>query len=338
MRALGEMRVVARIAALLLAGMVCAGRASAETAGDWPVESFELAAMAFAPEQVHVRVLLPPGYDAARRRYPVLYVNDGQDMAAVQLRETLAQLHGERVIRPVIVVAIDMLHDRMGTYGLSDRATGCSLPGDSRFGMVGARAHDYSEWVVHTLVPYVDAHYRTDAKPAARTMLGWSLGALNAFNLGWQYPEVFGRVGAFSPSFWLAADRGSPAAIQRTRLAQRMVDGTTRRPDVRFFFAVGGEEETSDRDSDGIIDAVDDTRDLVQGWHGDDGASLAGLAQRGYSVDMAWTEAPARTDVAYVLVPDGEHNQASWARMLPLFLRWAYPVHVPRHATASATN
>jgi len=223
MPALAEMRAAWRGGALLVA-MLCAGRVSAETADDWPVESFDLAATAFAPEQVHVRVLLPPGYDAGRHRYPALYVNDGQDMDAVHLRGTLAQLHGERIIRPVIVVAIDMLHDRMGTYGLSDRAAGRSLPGDSRFGMVGARAHDYSEWVARTLVPYIDAHYRTETKPHARAVLGWSLGGLNAFNLGWQYPEVFGRVGAFSPSFWLAADRSSAATIQRTRLAQRMVD------------------------------------------------------------------------------------------------------------------
>jgi S-formylglutathione hydrolase FrmB len=339
MPAWAERRAAWRVCALLSAGILCTGRASAETAGDWPIESFDLAATAFAPEQVHVRVLLPPGYDTRRHRYPTLYVNDGQDMAAVYLRETLAQLHGDHVIRPVIVVAIDMLHDRMGTYGLSDRAAARSLPGDSRFGQVGARGHDYSEWVAHTLVPYIDAHYRTETKPRARAVLGWSLGGLNAFNLGWQYPEVFGRVGAFSPSFWLAADRSTPATLQRTRLAQHMVDAAPSRPAVKFFFAVGGKEETSDRDGDGIIDAVDDTRDLVQGWQGNDGASLQGLAQRGYSVGMDWANTPARTDVAYVLLPDGEHNQASWARMLPLFLRWAYVVHEPPcKSTAAVTH
>lgn len=334
MPALAEMRVL-RIGALLLVGLLASGRARAETADDWSVDSFGLAAEAFAPEQVHVRVLLPPGYDAGRHRYPALYLNDGQDMAAVHLRGTLAQLHGEHVIRPVIVVAIDMLHDRMGTYGLSDRAAGRSRPGDSRFGPVGARAHEYSEWVVRTLVPYIDAHYRTVDKAGARTVLGWSLGGLNAFNLGWQYPDIFGRVGAFSPSFWLAADRSSPSAIERTRLAQSMVDGTTPRPDVKFFFAVGGKEETSDRDGDGIIDAVDDTRDLVEGWQGE-GASLRGLAQRGYSVDMDWADAPARTDVAYLLLADGEHNQATWSRMFPVFLRWAYPVHAAQREARSA--
>jgi len=309
----------------MLLGLAFVGRAHAcEAAADWPIESFDLAASAFAPEQVHVRVLLPPGYDKGARRYPVLYINDGQDMAAVGLRETLAALHGDGTIRPVVVVAIDMLHDRMGTYGLSDRAAGRSMPGDSRFGPVGTRAHEYSEWVAKTLVPYIDAHYRTRAKPAERAILGWSLGGLNAFNLGWQYPEVFGRVGAFSPSFWLAADRSGPAAIQRTRLAQQMVDAATPRKGERFFFAVGNAEETDDRDGDGVIDAVDDTRDLVQGWHDADGTTRKGLAQQGYSFDTDWATTPHRTDVAYVLLPDGQHNQASWARMLPLFLHWAY--------------
>ena len=320
--------------AWLLAGCVHAPSAATpamvETAADWRIDSVDLPAPAFAPERVHVHVLLPPGYDAAAaRRYPVLYVNDGQDSEAVGLRETLARLHGEGTIRPVVVVAIDMLHDRMGTYGLSDRAAGRSLPGDSKYGPVGARAHDYSEWVARSLVPYIDARYRTEANPGARAILGWSLGALNAFNLGWQYPEVFGRVGAFSPSFWLAADRSTPAAIQRTRLAQRMVDGAPPRNGARWFFAVGSDEETDDRDGDGVNDAVDDTRDLVEGWNGNDGASLKGLAQRGYSVDMDWADAPARTDVAYALLAHGQHNQASWARMLPLFLRWAYAEHAP---------
>lgn len=328
--------MTARLGCLLLLSLLSllAGCASApatrvldiETVADWRIQSIDLPAAAFAPERVHVHVVLPPGYEGSElRRYPVLYVNDGQDMQAVGLRESLARLHGEGAIRPVIVVAIDMLHDRMGTYGLSDRARGRSLPGDSKYGPVGARANDYSEWVATSLVPYVDAHYRTQARPGGRTILGWSLGALNAFNLGWQYPEVFGRVGAFSPSFWLAGDRSSAATIQRTRLAQRMVDGLPRRDHTRWFFAVGSNEETDDRDGDGVNDAVDDTRDLIEGWQGEDGVALRGLAQCGDSIDMHWAEAPARTDVAYVLLEGGQHNQASWALMLPLFLRWAYP-------------
>ena len=72
-------------------------------------------------------VYLPPGYAAGTRRYPVLYVNDGQDREAVHLQETLQRLIADGAIRAPIVVAIDMPRDRMGAYGLSDREHGTSV-------------------------------------------------------------------------------------------------------------------------------------------------------------------------------------------------------------------
>lgn len=290
-------------------------------------QEFQVAAPAFAPEEVKVSVQLPPGYEPnARRQYPVLYINDGQDMPAVRLRETLQDLYRERAIVPVIVVAIHMLPDRMGTYGLSDRAHARSVVAQTKYGPVGKRAHDYSEWVAHTLVPWVDARYRTKQSPASRAILGWSLGALNAFNLGWQYPEIFGRVGAFSPSFWLSADNHDADAVQRTRLAQRMVDGTPPRKGSRMFFAVGTDEEDDDRDGDGVNDAIDDTRDVIEGWQGRNGDALKGLRQQGYTINLDYPANPARTNVALYTLQDGRHEQAAWARMLPVFLRWAYGV------------
>lgn len=292
-------------------------------------QEFRIDAPAFAPGQVAISVQLPPGYDATiARQYPVLYVNDGQDMPAVRLRETLQALYRERAIRPVIVVAIRMLPDRMGTYGLSDRARAQSVVAHTKYGPVGTRAHEYSEWVAHTLVPWVDARFRTKPAPDARAILGWSLGALNAFNLGWQYPEVFGHVGAFSPSFWLSAEAGGADVVQRTRLAQRLVDGTPPRNGPRMFFAVGTNEETDDRDSDGVNDAVDDTRDLIAGWRGHD-IELKGLRQQGYAINLDHAGHPARTDAALYELEGGRHHQESWARMLPVFLRWAYAVHAP---------
>src|SRR5690606_3137513 len=260
------MKLIANsIAAVLLAACFTVPTAAAESAAAQPatIETLHLDAPAFAPEQVEVAIHLPPGYDASgARAYPMLYLHDGQDADAVQLANTLVRLHADGAIRPVIVVAIHVLPDRMGTYGLSDRKAGHAIVAQTKYGPVGARAHDYSEWVAHTLVPYVDAHYRSNPTPAARAILGWSLGALNAFDLGWQYPDVFGRVGAFSPSFWISADRGDVESIQRTRLAQAMVDSSEARHGLKFFFAVGTDEDSDDRDGDGINDPIDDARDL----------------------------------------------------------------------------
>lgn len=283
------------------------------------VQKLELDAPAFAPERIHVTVYLPPGYAQATTRYPVLYANDGQDMQAVGLEATLAKLYREEAIEPVIIVAIDMLRDRASAYGLSDRRRARSVVGGSRIGAIGLKAADYSSWVATSLVPYIDAHYRTRADARRRTVMGWSLGALNAFNLGWQYPDVFGKVGAMSPSFWLAGDRSDAAAVQRSRLAQAMVDRGPRRAGAKFWFAAGTAEETNDRDHDGVIDVIDDLQDLVDGYRGE-GAKRGGLRQLGYSTTGS------DADVTVFLLPGGHHQQASWAKMLPVFLRWAFPV------------
>jgi enterochelin esterase-like enzyme len=292
------------------------------------VVRLQLAAKAFAPEQIKIVIYLPPGYERAEeagRRYPVLYTNDGQDMPAVGLQSTLAQLYRDDAIEPVIVVAINTLADRASAYGLSDRATSRSIVGGSRIGPIGTRAQDYSAWVATQLVPYVDAHYRTRKSARERTILGWSLGALNAFNLGWQYPEVFGRVGAFSPSFWLAADHTNADTIQKTRLAQGIVDRSNKRSGLKLWFSVGTAEETNDRNGDGVIDAIEDVQELVEGYRAADGFQARGLKQLGYSIDPDYAKYPsAHADVALMLLKDGQHNQASWKKMLPPFLMWAY--------------
>jgi len=306
--------------------------------GDVVVEPFALEATSFAPAGMKTTVYLPPDYASGTRRYPVLFVNDGQDREAVKLRETLQQLIASGEIRAPIVVAIDMPPDRMGAYGLSDRKAGANLVAKTRYGGIGANAHAYSEWLAHTLVPAIDARYRTRTTPDARAILGWSLGGLNAFNLGWQYPEVFGRVGAFSPSFWPASDTTDDASMQRTRMAQRIVDASEPRNGARWFFAVGTAEETADRDGDGVNDAVDDTRDMLQGWNADAGG-MKGLRQLGYSTNDDYAAKATRADASLYLLPGGRHEQAAWARMLPVFLRWAYAVNAPAlQATGSVDS
>jgi S-formylglutathione hydrolase FrmB len=311
------------LALLLVAGPALA--APDATAAMDRVETLQLAAPGLSSNPIRVRVVLPAGYrDEAATGYPVLYVNDGQDLEAVAVRETLSRMTADGAMRPVIAVAIDMPPDRMAAYGVSDRAARHGLVAQTRYGPVGAQAHAYSEWLAHTLVPMVDAHYRTRPSADARTLLGWSLGALNAFSIAWEYPELFGRVGAFSPSFWVSADRGSPAAIQRTRLAQRLVDSSAPRPGLKLFFAAGDQEETDDRDHDGTIDVIDDARDLMAGDNDAAANAVRGLAQRGDSINLDYAAHADGADAVLYRLPGGQHNQASWARMLPVFLRWAY--------------
>ncbi|WP_237577577.1 alpha-1,6-glucosidase domain-containing protein [Noviluteimonas dokdonensis] len=254
--------------------------------------TFRLPARLSTDEDITVDVQLPEGYDAGHH-YPVLYLDDGQDLADVHVRDTLEKVRSE--LAPFIVVAIHMPRDRMAGYGLADRVAGRSVVSPTKYGPVGANAHAYSEWVVRTLVPYVDAHWSTRADANGRAILGWSLGGINAFSLGWNYPEVFGRIGAFSPSFWLAD-------AQDRRIAQELVRSSPAKPGLRAYFALGTKEEEGDRDKDGVIDVIDDANEL---------ATL--LRERGGN------------DVVVVELPGGIHRQSSWAVMLPGFLRWAFP-------------
>ena len=308
-----------------MAALLLCGAAHATT-----VETLHVPAPGVADPPLRIDVHLPDGYDAqAPIGYPVLYLNDGQDADEVALAPTLDDMLEAGTIRPLIAVAIHMPPDRMGAYGLSDRRARDPIVAQTRYGPVGQRAHAYSEWVAHTLVPAIDARFHTRATPDARAVLGWSLGALNAFNLGWQYPELFAKVGAFSPSFWLSADRSTAESVQRTRLAQRMVDSSEPRGGLELFFAVGADEDRDDRDADGIHDALDDTRDLITGYGTAEDPRAKGLAQLGYGTNVEHAAHPTRAPVALYVMDGGRHDQASWRRMLPVFLAWAYGVQAP---------
>lgn len=291
------------------------------------LQTIRIAAPAISPEPIRVRVLTPPGYRrAGGAGYPVLYLNDGQDLEAVGLRSTLARMQRDGEIAPLIVAAIDMPKDRMAGYGLSDRGKRASVVAQTKYGPVGANAHAYSEWLAEKLVPHIDAGWNTRRETESRTLLGWSLGALNAFSVGWQYPEVFGKVGAFSPSFWLSSRHDDASAVHDSRIAHALLDAAARPARPRFFFAVGYAEETDDRDGDGIIDVLDDTLDLMQGWRDAQGRERKGLRQFGYAididVDIGEGAGPGRADAVLYRLPAGEHNQRSWSRILPAFLRW----------------
>ncbi len=297
------------------------------------IDTINIPAPDLAPDGLRVRIFLPKGYDpAANIGYPVLYLNDGQDAEAVVLQATLNDLIDRNEIQPLIAVAIDMPPDRIGAYGFSDRAGQHGLVSPLRVGAIGTQAHTYSEWLAKQLIPAIDAKYRTRARADARTILGWSLGAVNALNLGWQYPEVFANVGGFSPSLWLSPQPDKIDQIQSNRFAQRMIAAGAYHPGSRFFFAMGDAEETDDRDGDGVIDVLDDTRDLLSGWHeAEDGNHVrqSGLRQLGHSVNLDHAVKVTRADASLFLLAGGKHEQASWAKMLPVFLRWAYGMHAP---------
>ncbi len=144
-----------------------------------------------------IRVLLPRNYwKDTSRRFPVIYLQDGQNLfdpstAAFRhwkLKEFMAR---QPLKRQAILVGID--HggmDRNHEYAPFQR------------GKSGGQGDAYLQFVEHTLKPFIDREYRTWPHREATCIVGASLGGLIALYAGIRYNHVFGKIGALSPSIW----------------------------------------------------------------------------------------------------------------------------------------
>ena len=119
-------------------------------------------------------VFLPPNYDnEPERRYPVLYLNDGQDMGQLKVHETVAHLCQQQHIQPLIVVAIPTNENRLHEYGTAVTVNAQGL---------GSLAAAYNEFVTTEVMSAINAEFRTLTGAADTAVLGASLGGLSAFD------------------------------------------------------------------------------------------------------------------------------------------------------------
>jgi enterochelin esterase-like enzyme len=245
-----------------------------------------------------IDVLLPLGYDQrSHERFGLLILNDGQELAALHLPTTLTHLQSEQRIAPLVVVAVHATRDRLIEYG--------TLGTPNCYGQ-GARAGGYRAFLRDELLPWLHARYRLSEGPATTAIAGLSLGGLAAFDLAWTHPEIFGAVGVLSGSFWWRSDNTSVATKIASRIMHRKIREAATNPPIRAWLQAGTHDETSDRDGDGVIDAIQDTTELIDA-----------MVARGYTRGL---------DLAYREVPGGRHEPATWARVLPEFLLWLAPL------------
>src|SRR5437879_3550605 len=157
-----------------------------------------------------VLVYLPPGYRSlSRRRYPVLYLQDGQNVfdaatsfAGVEwgFDETAQRLIRKNLIEPLIIVAIaNTGDDRVDEYAPSPGAIFESTPEERRS---RGQAREYSRFLIEELKPYIDKKYRTQRAAEFTGLGGSSMGALATMALGLWFPNVFTRLIVMSPAVW----------------------------------------------------------------------------------------------------------------------------------------
>lgn len=131
-----------------------------------------------------VWVYLPPNYTTTSKRFPVIYMHDAQNLFDAEtsyagewnVDETLNKYYQESK-KGFIVVGIEN---------------------------GGGKGAIYIDFLVNDLKPFIDKNYRTKSKAKHTAIIGSSLGGLISFYGGFKYPDVFGKIGALSTSFWFS--------------------------------------------------------------------------------------------------------------------------------------
>jgi predicted alpha/beta superfamily hydrolase len=185
-----------------------------------------------------VSILLPHNYDKnTQKRYPVLYLQDGQNLFNPQspygnwaIDQKLAVL-AEKGIGDVIVVAID--------HAGSERVNEFLPIRNNKVG--NSEGKKYVRFIADTLKPFVDSTYRTLADRLHTGIGGSSMGGLITIYAGLMYPSVFGRLMAFSPSLWVTQNVPFEAIPFKSPLPTKIYayaggrEGTSMIPNVKRF-------------------------------------------------------------------------------------------------------
>lgn len=239
-------------------------------------------------------------YASARAVYAkkvhLLMVNDGQDLQSMDFKAILEHTEAKTELLPLVVIAVHCGDDRINEYGIIQQAD---------FKGRGNKAAVYEQFLLNELLPFVYGKYNAE-EIIDISIAGFSLGGLTAFDLAWQHPEIFSRVGVFSGSLWWRSkdhlEKGYNPSTDR--IIHNIVRHSARREGMKFFFECGELDEMEDRNRNGVIDTIDDTIDLMRE-----------LLHKGYLEGK---------DMYYLQLKDGRHDVATWAKAWPVFLRWSF--------------
>jgi predicted alpha/beta superfamily hydrolase len=237
----------------------------------------------------NVLVYLPPGYGAnPERRYPVLYMHDGQNLIRAEdafggivwgVDETAQKLILAGEIEPLIIV---------GIYNAGARRIDEYTPVKSDIGRMrghGGKADHYGRMIIEELKPFIDGEYLTKPEREYTGLGGSSLGGLVSLYLGFKRPDVFSRLAVLSPSVWWANNQ-----------IIREVARTAERLPLRIWLDIGKREGSRIKHQ---VRALKEIL-LANGW-------------------------TPRLDFAYVEIPEARHEEAAWAARFGDVLKFLYP-------------
>lgn len=168
-----------------------------------------------------IYVWTPDDYDASsNEKYATVYVLDGQGFAftgqenqelkgcpvVTEQVKAMSSVTGQKAIVVLISSAAARDYEYVPTFGDSADKKRYESTHDSKYEDVyedaGMDGTQFADFAAHTLAPYIQQHYNVYTDALHTSVTGASLGGLEAFYIAAEYPDVFGTVGALSPSFW----------------------------------------------------------------------------------------------------------------------------------------
>lgn len=178
-------------------------------------------------------IYLPPDYTVSQKKYPVLYMQDGQNVfddstsfaGEWGVDETLDSL--SRYRKEIIVVAVD--------HGGEKRINEYCPYDMEKFGK--GEGDQYVDFLVNTLKPFIDKSYRTLRDKQNTFIAGSSMGGLISMYAVLKYPKIFGGAGIFSPAFWVG-----PKIFDDIKRKGNLVNSNI------YFYCGGQEGETMEPD------------------------------------------------------------------------------------------
>ena len=176
-------------------------------------------------------IYLPPDYYTTAKTYPVLYMEDGQNLfdnstsfsGEWQIDETLNTLFSQGNYGAIVVGIDNGGGERLNEYSPWVNAT---------YG--GGQGDLYMQFLGETLKPYIDSNFRTRPQSQYNALIGSSMGALISTYGAVKYPNLFSKVGVFSPAFWFV----------RTQLNNYITSTTNDVSNLRMYFVCGQNEDT----------------------------------------------------------------------------------------------
>lgn len=240
----------------------------------------------FLPHPHTLTVHLPPGYDLhPHLRYPVLYLNDGQNLFDAHTSfagvpwgcdETAERLARSGEVTPIIQVGVANSPDRLKEYG--------PKPGDP-----DDLSSGYARFLIEEVRPFIDREYRTRTGPRHTGVGGSSMGGLISLHLCRNYPDVFGLCAALSSSLWW----------DNERLIREVEDDPAGLANCRTWLDMGGREGHSQ-------------------------VGMGAMVRRARRLAFHLRNVPAE-QFRYYEDADGSHNESAWAARFPDVLQFLFP-------------